>query len=103
MEAEVPAVILDEVPFEVRVSGVPAGAAVEVRLDGQRYSATADDDGAATVADLLVGGSGRVTLEYVSGAEAGQVDLRVMPGWVSLLPAFTAIAVALLILSLIHI
>ncbi len=101
LEADVPGVILDEVPFEVRVSGVLAGATVEVRLDGRRYFATADENGAATVADLVVDGSGRVSLEYASGAEGGQVDLRVMPGWVSLLPAFTAIAVALLIRSVV--
>jgi len=94
-------VILDEVPFEVRVSGVPAGATIEVRLDGGRYTATAGEDGAATVADLMVSGSGRMTLDYASGSEAGQVDVRVMPGWVSLLPAFTAIAVALLIRSVV--
>jgi len=94
-------VILDEVPFEVRVSGVPAGATIEVRLDGGRYTATAGEDGAATVADLVVSGSGRMTLDYASGTEAGQVDVRVMPGWVSLLPAFTAIAVALLIRSVV--
>ena len=93
--------ILDEVPFEVRVSGVPAGATIEVRLDGGRYTATAGEDGAATVADLMVSGSGRMTLDYASGSEAGQVDVRVMPGWVSLLPAFTAIAVALLIRSVV--
>ena len=93
--------ILDEVPFEVRVSGVPAGATIEVRLDGGRYTATAGEDGAATVADLVVSGSGRMTLDYASGTEAGQVDVRVMPGWVSLLPAFTAIAVALLIRSVV--
>jgi Na+/H+ antiporter NhaC len=101
LEAEVPGVILDEVPFEVRVSGVPAGATIEVRLDGGRYTATAGEDGAATVADLMVSGSGRMTLDYASGSEAGQVDVRVMPGWVSLLPAFTAIAVALLIRSVV--
>ena len=93
--------MLDEVPFEIVVSGVPAGVAVDVDIEGRNYSATADEAGAATLAELVVSGSGRVTVAYASGAESGTVELRVMPGWVSLLPAFTAIAVALIIRSVV--
>jgi Na+/H+ antiporter NhaC len=101
LEAEVPGIVLDEVPFEVVVSGVPAGAVVEARLDGKRVSATADDAGSVTLPDLLVSGTGRVTLDFAAGAETGSAELRVMPGWVSLLPAFTAIGVALIIRSVV--
>jgi Na+/H+ antiporter NhaC len=101
LEAEVPGVVLDEVPFEFVVSGAPAGAGVELELDGRRYSATADENGRATVSDLVVNGSGHVTVGYAAGAESGTVELRVLPGWVSLLPAFTAIAVALIIRSVV--
>ncbi len=101
LEAEVPGVVLDEVPFEFVVSGAPAGARVEIELKGQRYSAVAGDDGRATVSDVVVRSSGRLTIGYSAGAESGTVELRVMPGWVSLLPAFTAIAVALIIRSVV--
>lgn len=101
LEVEVPGVVLDEVPFEVSVTGAAAGATVDVRLDGQRYSGTADETGAATVGELLISGSGRVTLDYAAGADSGTVEVRVLPGWVSLLPAFTAIAVALIIRSVV--
>jgi Na+/H+ antiporter NhaC len=101
LEAEVPGIVLDEVPFEAVISGVPAGAAVDARLDGKQYSATADGSGTATLADLVVSGSGDFTLDYAAGAETGSADLRVMPGWVSLLPAFTAITVALIIRSVV--
>ena len=101
IEAEVPGIVLDEVPFEITVTGVPAGAPIVAEVDGQRYPGTADDAGTATLAELVVSGSGRVTLAYASGAEAGTVELRVMPGWISLLPAFTAIAVALIIRSVV--
>ena len=101
IEAEVPGIVLDEVPFEITVTGVPAGVQVVAEIDGKRYPGTADDTGAATLAELVVSGSGRVTLAYASGEEAGTVELRVMPGWVSLLPAFTAIAVALIIRSVV--
>jgi Na+/H+ antiporter NhaC len=101
LEAEVPGIVLDEVPFEVVISGVPAGAVVEARLDGKRFSATADDAGSVIMTDLLVSGTGRFTFDFAAGAETGSAELRVMPGWVSLLPAFTAIAVALVIRSVV--
>jgi len=94
-------VILDAVPFEVVVNGLPAGTAIEAELDGRRYAATADEAGTAMLTGLVVSGSGRFTLDYVAGAEVGAVELRAMPGWVSLLPAFTAIAVALIIRSVV--
>ena len=101
IEADVPGIVLDDVPFEIVISGAPAGDSVEARLDGKRVVATADDSGTATLADLVVSGSGHFTLDYAAGAETGSVELRVMPGWVSLLPAFTAIAVALIIRSVV--
>ena len=101
IEVEVPGLVLDEVPFEVTVSQVPAGAGVEAELDGRRYSATADESGVAALTELVVSGSGRAVFAYASGAESGTVELRVVPGWVSLLPAFTAIAVALIIRSVV--
>ena len=101
IEADLPGVVLDEVPFEVVVTGVPAGDDVVAELDGRRYSATADDSGKATLVELVASGSGRVMLDFAAGAETGSAELRVMPGWVSLLPAFTAIAIALIIRSVV--
>ena len=101
IEADLPGVVLDEVPFDVVVTGVPAGDEVVAELDGRRYSATADDSGKATLVELVASGSGRVMLDFAAGAETGSAELRVMPGWVSLLPAFTAIAVALIIRSVV--
>jgi Na+/H+ antiporter NhaC len=101
IEVEVPSVVLDEVPFEVVVTGAPAGADVFAELDGKRYAATSDDTGTAMLAGLSVSGSGHATLDYSAGAARGSAELRVMPGWVSLLPAFTAIAVALIIRSVV--
>ena len=101
IEADLPGVVLDEVPFDVVVTGVPAGDEVVAELDGRRYSATADDSGKATLVELVASGSGRVMLDFAAGAETGSAELRVMPGWVSLLPAFTAIAIALIIRSVV--
>jgi Na+/H+ antiporter NhaC len=101
IEIDAPGIALDEVPFEIVVSGVPEGAAVLIELDGRSYSATADDAGAATIAGLVVSGTGTATLDYRAAGATGQAELRVMPGWVSLMPAFTAIAVALIIRSVV--
>jgi Na+/H+ antiporter NhaC len=101
IEADIPGVVLDEVLFDVVVTGALAGTDVMAELDGRRYSATADDAGRATLAGLVVSGSGHFTLDYAAGAETGSAELRAMPGWVSLLPAFTAIAVALIIRSVV--
>ena len=101
LEAGVPGVVLGEVPFEFVVSDAPAGATVEIELDGRRYAATADESGRVTVPDLVVADSGPLTISYAAGEESGTIELRVMPGWVSLMPAFTAIAVALIIRSVV--
>jgi Na+/H+ antiporter NhaC len=101
LEVEVSGMVLDQVPFEAVVSGVPAGAVVHARLDGEAYTATADDSGDAMLTGLVVSGSGRFTLDYAAGEESGSTELRAVPGWVSLMPAFTAIAVALIIRSVV--
>ena len=101
VDVGLPGIALDEVPFEVVVSGVPPGTEVHAELDGRRYSATADDSGIATLADMIVSDTGTFTVGYSAGGETGSVELRVLPGWVSLLPAFTAIAVALIIRSVV--
>ena len=101
IEVGIPGIALDEVPFEIVFSEVPEGTPVLVELDGRSYSATADASGSATLTDLVVSGTGAATLDYRAGEAAGQAELRVMPGWVSLLPAFTAIGVALIIRSVV--
>ena len=101
VDVGLPGIALDEVPFEVVVSGVPPGTEVHAELDGRRYSATADDSGIATLADMIVSDTGTFTVGYSAGGETGSAELRVLPGWVSLLPAFTAIAVALIIRSVV--
>ena len=101
IDVDVPGIALNEVPFEIVVSGMPADAVVHAELDGKSYSATADEAGTATLTDLVASGTGTVTLDYRAGGDAGQAELRVVPGWVSLLPAFTAIAVALIIRSVV--
>ncbi|HSG59430.1 MAG TPA: Na+/H+ antiporter NhaC family protein [Woeseiaceae bacterium] len=97
IELAVPPVGLHSVPLEIEVNGVVPGSDVALDVGGARYLATADDNGAASFPDVSVSELGVVTIAASAAGESAAADLRVLPGWVSLLPAFLAIAVALLI------
>ena len=97
VEIEAPKIALDSVPFEIVVSGVPAGADVTLRVGAESIRAVADESGAATFTDLAVPGGQPATITAAAGRESASASLRVLPGWISLMPAFLAIAVALLI------
>jgi Na+/H+ antiporter NhaC len=101
VEVEISTAALSDVPTEILVTGAPAGAAVRAEIASRSYVTAADADGAARFKDIVVTGSGTFSLEVSAGQETTSVELRVMPGWVSLLPAFTAIAVALIIRSVV--
>ena len=95
IEIETPAVGLTCVPLAYSVSGVPEGAAAQLTVAGSTWSATADADGVATFDDVLIEEAGTVIVSASAGAQTTTTDLRVIPGWVSVLPAVLAIAIAL--------
>ena len=95
IEIETPAVGLTGVPLAYSVSGVPEGAAAQLTVAGSTWSATADADGVATFDDVLIEEAGTVVVSASAGAQTTTTDLRVIPGWVSVLPAVLAIAIAL--------
>ncbi|RZV35126.1 MAG: Na+/H+ antiporter NhaC family protein [Chromatiales bacterium] len=95
IEIEAPAVGLSGVPLSYSVSGVPAGTSVRLQAGGNTYTATADADGKATFADVPIAAAGDTTVEVTAGGETASQSLRVIPGWVSVLPAVLAITIAL--------
>ncbi|NNF48452.1 MAG: Na+/H+ antiporter NhaC family protein [Woeseiaceae bacterium] len=95
LELETPAVGLADVPLDYTVTGANAGAAVILQAGDTRLSATADADGKAEFADVAVGDQRVATVTALSGGETVSADLRVIPGWVSILPAVLAISIAL--------
>jgi len=95
IEIETPAVGLTGVPLAYSVSGVPEGAAAQLTVAGSTWSATADADGVATFDDVLIEEAGTVVVSASAGAQTTTTDLRVIPGWVSVLPAVLAIVIAL--------
>ena len=97
IELGVPPVGLQSVPIEIEVSGAVPGSGVALDVGGARYLATADASGAASFADVSVAELGVVAISATAAGASAAAELRILPGWVSLLPAFLAIAVALLI------
>lgn len=83
-------------PVEVVVSGANAGADVSLSVGDDVHHALADDAGRAEFDDITVGHVGTVAVGATSGGESASVALRILPGWVSLMPAFLAIVIALL-------
>lgn len=95
LEIETPAVGLTGVPLDYTVSGVAADAAVQLLADGQTYTAVANAEGIADFAEVVIAEPGLSTLTATSENATSIKDLRVIPGWVSVLPAVLAIVIAL--------
>jgi len=95
IEIESPAVGLTNVPLDYSVSGVAAGETVQLSVAGMTFTATADADGNASFADVAIAEAGAATISATAGSAVATADLRVIPGWVSVLPAILAITIAL--------
>jgi Na+/H+ antiporter NhaC len=97
IEVESPRIGLADVPLEIAVAGVTEGATVSMVFAGNEYSTIADNAGRATFSDLSTDTVGTAAIEVAAGEKTASAELRVLPGWVSVMPAFLAIFVALLI------
>jgi Na+/H+ antiporter NhaC len=97
IDLEVPQIGLTEVPIEIVVTGVPQGEVVTVNVDGEDFWINADADGRATVPDVSVAESGSIQILATYEEYTADATLRVLPGWISLMPAFLAIITALLL------
>ena len=101
IEIEVAEQALNNVPMVIVVSDVAPNAEVLVRVDDQRAVGQADAAGTVTFTDIKVAASGTYEIDASSGGESARSEVRVLPGWVALVPALTAIAVALVIRSVV--
>ncbi len=95
LEIEAPAVGLAGVPLEYVVSGAAQGDVVTLNVAGGAWRAAADINGVATFDDILVREPGGAVITATAGGDSVSAVLRVIPGWVSVVPAVAAIAVAL--------
>jgi len=97
VEIQSPRIALTEVPTEITVSDVAVGTQVTLEFAGTAHTAIADDEGRAVFSDLSMATVGSTAIKVTAGEKTAVAELRVLPGWVSVLPAFLAIFVALLI------
>ena len=97
LEIETPAVGLTEVGLPYAVSGAEADAEVTLEAAGKTWTAVADAEGTAAFPDVAINESGVAAITASSGDTTVSTELRVIPGWVSILPAVLAIGVALTI------
>lgn len=95
LEIEIPTVALTGVKSEIVISGATARAPVVLRTADQSWRVVASSDGRATFEDVTIPERGTVTLTATSSGQSATKQLRVIPGWLSVMPAFVAIAVAL--------
>ncbi len=99
-EVEVPRVALAGVDIDLRYSGFVAEEAVELRIDDTRYPSVADADGNGFVV-ARIENAGIVEVRARAGSGNADAELRVVPGWLSVLPPILAILVALLLRNVI--
>ena len=97
IEIDTPKIALKSVPVEIVVSDVTPGADVRVSFADAAFLGIADDNGQAAFNQWSTDSGGRVEVSATADGKTASVELRVLPGWISLLPAFLAIAVALLL------
>jgi len=97
IEIETPQLGLTNVPVEVMVSDVAAGSEITLNFAGKSYHVVADDDGGAMFDDVSTDTRGTIEIVVTADGASATAQLRVLPGWISLMPAFLAIAVALLL------
>ena len=98
---ESPRIGLAEVPLEIAVVGVAEGATVSLVFAGIDHTAIADSEGRAVFSRLSTATVGTAAIAVAAGERTASAELRILPGWVSVMPAFLAIFVALLIRNVI--
>ena len=98
LEIEPPAVGLTEVGLPYAVAGAEAGAEVTLAVGGNTWTAVADAEGVAAFENVVaISEPGVAAITASAGDTTVSTELRIIPGWVSILPAVLAIGIALTI------
>lgn len=95
IDIETPAVALSGVPLTYSVTAADPGSPVRLKVNEKSYSAVADANGRAKFAEVVVDEAGETSVSASTGTASAETIVRVIPGWISVLPAVLAIAVAL--------
>lgn len=86
---------LSGIPMDYAVIAAPPFAVVGITVAGRHYEGTADADGRAEFHDVAIDSAGRWPLTATAAEQSIDTEVRVIPGWVSAMPAVVAIAIAL--------
>jgi len=81
--------------MDYAITGAAPGETVNVTLGDRKFSVDADENGRAEIADIVIEETGETSLRATAGNVSAEASVRVIPAWVSILPAVVAIAVAL--------
>ena len=82
-------------PSEIVVGDAEPGSEITLRAAEQSWRATADPDGRATFDNVVFDDAGSIKLSATTATQVATAEMRVIYGWISILPAFAAIAIAL--------
>ncbi len=98
LEIDAPPVALAGIPFDVSIAGgAEDPTSVMLRAGGQTFAVQVGEDGGLVAPGTVVPATGSAPLELVvGGTVVAEAAVRVIPGWVSILPPIIAIAVALI-------
>ena len=96
LEIDSPAILLTNVPSEIRVSGALPDEQVRLSVAGTSRNARADADGVVIFPEIVAEQRGSIAF-LASSTDSGSAsaNLRVLPGWVSIMPPLVAILIAL--------
>lgn len=96
LKLTLPDIALSNVAAEFAVTGADPGTTVDLLIGDQHYAAVADEAGQASFAGVVVAGwQDRPVSAQSPGATAVAASLRVLPGWISIVPPLLAILIAL--------
>jgi len=101
---DAPSVVLRNVAADIRVTGVSPAQTVTLKADGIRLTETADANGVASFSELQFVSTGNIELSASVVSSLGlptTQTLRVLPGWISVIPPLLAILIALLMRNVI--
>ena len=101
LEISTPQVALQDVATTITVSGIEPGVTVSLDAGTQPVMESADAGGIATFTAIILPETGTATIMVSAGSLTASTSLRVLPGWVSVMPPLVAIVIALLLRNVI--
>lgn len=101
IEIEMPQVALSNVAAEIKISDIAEKESIEIHFDGKYLNDIADQYGHVTfMAEFTSSGTHEVLITQ-AGSDSSIFNLRVIPGWISIVPPLLAILMALLLRNVI--